>query len=86
MKEAMKEWYSKRIVEKYLTWAHHLHNGETPTFVNIRTKYVHRAIKLNGENEIWDIEELKMIIKYEPIKRNKATLALLWDLNSTPKM
>lgn len=34
-----------------------------------------------GENEIWDIEELKMVIKYEPIKRNKAALALLWDLN-----
>ena len=33
------------------------------------------------EHEIWDIEELKTVIKYEPHKRNKAVLSLLWDLN-----
>ena len=33
------------------------------------------------KNEIWDFEELKTVIKYEPYKRNKAALALLWDLN-----
>ena len=27
------------------------------------------------------LEELKTVIKYEPFKRNKAVLALLWDLN-----
>lgn len=36
------------------------------------------------EKEIWDKEELFAIIKYEPYKRNKATLALLWDLDARP--
>lgn len=34
-----------------------------------------------GEHEIWDIEDLKTAIKYESHRRNKAALALLWDLN-----
>ena len=33
------------------------------------------------ESEIWDIKELKTVIKYEMYKRNKAALALLWDPN-----
>ena len=32
------------------------------------------------ESEIWDKDELQTIIKYEPFKRNKAALTLLWDL------
>lgn len=52
----------------------------TPVFVNIRTKRTKR-LSPYGENEIWDIEELKTVIKYESYKRNKAALALLWDLN-----
>ncbi len=34
------------------------------------------------ESEIWDREELELIIKYEKFKRNKAALALMWDLDS----
>jgi integrase/recombinase XerD len=52
----------------------------TPRFVNIKRKRTKR-LSPYGENEIWDIEELKTIIKYEPHKRNKAILSLLWDLN-----
>lgn len=53
---------------------------ETPTFANIRTKRTKRLSPYD-ENEIWSLEELKTVIKYEPFKRNKAALALLWDLN-----
>jgi integrase/recombinase XerD len=52
----------------------------TPTFVNIERKKTKR-LSPYGENEIWDLEELKAVIKYEPQKRNKAILSLLWDLN-----
>jgi integrase/recombinase XerD len=53
---------------------------ETPVFANIRTTKTKRLSPYD-DNEIWDLEELKTIIKYEPYKRNKAALALLWDLN-----
>ena len=53
---------------------------ETPVFANIRTKRTKRLSPYD-ENEIWDIDELKTVIKFEPYKRNKAALALLWDLN-----
>jgi integrase/recombinase XerD len=53
---------------------------QTPAFVNIKKKRTKR-ISPYGEHQIWEIEELKTIIKYEPQKRNKAILSLLWDLN-----
>jgi integrase/recombinase XerD len=53
---------------------------KTPAFVNIKKKRTKR-LSPYGEHEIWDIEELKTLIKYEPHKRNKAILSLLWDLN-----
>jgi integrase/recombinase XerD len=34
------------------------------------------------ETELWDRDEILSIIKYEPYKRNKAALALLWDLDA----
>ena len=36
------------------------------------------------ETELWDRDELLTIINYEPSKRNKAALALLWDLDARP--
>ena len=36
------------------------------------------------ETEIWDKDELATIIKYDPYKRNKAILSLLWDLDARP--
>jgi integrase/recombinase XerD len=53
---------------------------QTPEFVNIKKKRTKR-LSPYGEHQIWDIEELKTVIKYEPHKRNKAILSLLWDLN-----
>ena len=34
------------------------------------------------ETELWERDELLQIIKYEPFKRNKAALALFWDLDA----
>ncbi len=56
---------------------------DTPTFINLKMK---RAKRLSpySETEIWDKDELATIIKYEPYKRNKAILSLLWDLDARP--
>jgi integrase/recombinase XerD len=48
--------------------------------MNIKKKRTKR-LSPYGEHEIWDIKELQAVIKYEPHKRNKAILSLLWDLN-----
>jgi integrase/recombinase XerD len=53
---------------------------KTPVFADIKTKRTKRLSPYD-DNEIWDLEELKTGIKYEPHKRNKAALSLLWDLN-----
>jgi hypothetical protein len=51
---------------------------ETPDFVKIKKKKSKR-ISPYLESELWEKEELLTIIKYEPYKRNKAILSLLWD-------
>jgi ribosomal protein L37E len=53
----------------------------TPSFAQIRKKKTKR-LSPYSESEIWDLDELKTIIKYEPSKRNKAAIALMWDLNA----
>ena len=58
-------------------------NWSTPSFINIRMKRTKR-LSPYSETEIWDREEIFTIIKYEPYKRNKAALSLLWDLNARP--
>ena len=55
----------------------------TPSFVKIKEKKSKR-ISPYLETEIWDKDELQTIIKYEQFKRNKAALALLWDLDARP--
>jgi hypothetical protein len=62
---------------------HNISNWITPDFVNINKKKTKRLSPYN-ESEIWDREELLSIIKYEPYKRNKAILTLLWDFNARP--
>jgi integrase len=55
----------------------------TPDFIKIKQ----RQTKRNSpylETEIWELEELLTIIKYEPISRNKAIISLLWDLDARP--
>src|SRR5215472_3731606 len=54
---------------------------KTPDFVQIKEKKSKRRSPYS-ENNIWDRDELLTIIKYEPEIRNKAILALLWDLDA----
>jgi integrase/recombinase XerD len=55
----------------------------TPDFVKIKNKKTKR-ISPYLENELWEKDDLLAIIKYESYKRNKAILALLWDLDARP--
>lgn len=54
---------------------------ETPSFVQIKKKKTKR-LSPYLESEIWDRDELALIIKYEQFARNKAALALMWDLDA----
>jgi integrase/recombinase XerD len=60
---------------------HTPHEWETPAFAKIKRKKTNR-LSPYLENELWDREELALIIKYEQFKRNKAALALMWDLDA----
>jgi integrase/recombinase XerD len=53
----------------------------TPDFTQIKLKKTKR-LSPYSHNEIWYKEELLTTIKYEPSKRNKAALALFWDLDA----
>ena len=54
---------------------------ETPAFVKIKEKKSKR-LSPYSETELWDRDEILSIVKYEPYKRNKAALTLLWDLDA----
>jgi integrase/recombinase XerD len=54
---------------------------ETPSFASIKKKKTKR-LSPYLETELWERDELLFIIKYEPFKRNKAALALFWDLDA----
>src|SRR5919112_652619 len=54
---------------------------ETPSFTSIKKKKTKR-LSPYLETELWERDELLFIIKYETFKRNKAALALFWDLNA----
>jgi integrase/recombinase XerD len=53
----------------------------TPSFIQITEKRTKR-ISPYLESELWERDEFLTIIKYEPYKRNKAALSLLWDLDA----
>jgi len=55
----------------------------TPDFIKIKQKQTKR-LSPYSETEIWEKEELLSIIKYEPVLRNKAIIALMWDLDARP--
>jgi integrase len=55
----------------------------TLSFLKIKEKKSKR-ISPYLESEIWDKDDFQTIIKYEPLKRNKAALSLLWDLDARP--
>jgi integrase/recombinase XerD len=56
-------------------------NWETPPAARIKKKRTKRQSPYS-ESEIWDREEVLTVIKYEPEIRNKAIIALLWDLDA----
>ena len=56
---------------------------ETPEFLRIKNKKTKR-ISPYVESEIWDKNELLSILRYEPHKRNKAAITLMWDLDVIP--
>jgi integrase/recombinase XerD len=53
----------------------------TPVFAQIKEKRTKRLSPYT-ESELWERDEILTIIKYEPRKRNKAALSLLWDLDA----
>jgi hypothetical protein len=55
----------------------------TPDFVKIKQKHTKR-LSPYSETEIWELEELLTIVKFEPYRRNKAALTLMWDLDARP--
>jgi integrase/recombinase XerD len=56
-------------------------NWITPDFIKIQRKRTKR-LSPYIESELWEKEDLLLIIKYEKFKRNKASLSLLWDLDA----
>ena len=78
--------YLNRI-RLFYRWLHNsdknLDNNDwqTPDSVQIKTLKTKR-ISPYSENELWQKDELLTVIKYEPHARNKAALALMWDLNA----
>jgi len=53
----------------------------TPEFLKIKIKKTKR-LSPYSQNEIWDKDDLLTIMGYELHKRNKAALALFWDLDA----
>jgi hypothetical protein len=53
----------------------------TPEFMKIKKKQSKRICPYMS-NDIWEIDELQAVIKYEISRRNKAIRALLWDLDA----
>src|SRR4030095_9165284 len=53
----------------------------TPLFLKIKEKRTKR-VSPYMESELWEKDDILLITKYEPYKRNKAILTLLWDLNA----
>lgn len=54
---------------------------ETPPFARIKEKKTKR-VSPYSETELWERDEILFILKFEPYKRNKAALALFWDLDA----
>lgn len=80
-------------IKHFFRWLHneYLHSQnipmdmwKTPDFMQLLRPKKTKRVSPYSENEIWNKDEFLSIIKYEPYKRNKAVLALLWDLDARP--
>ena len=74
-------YYNTKILKTIANNIFDSRNWLNPNFINIPKKKTKR-LSPYSETEIWEKEELQLVIKYESNKRNKAILALLWDLNA----
>jgi len=79
--------YLQRI-KYFMRWLHNSNNHssafsewQTPLFAQIKKKKTNR-LSPYAESELWEREDLLAVVKYEPHRRNKAALTLLWDLNA----
>jgi hypothetical protein len=52
-----------------------------PTFVQIKKRKAKRVSPYSA-TEIWELEEVLTIVKYDSNQRNKAAIMLLWDLDA----
>lgn len=76
-------------IKKFYRWFQNLYTNNqintldwiTPDFVKIKNKLTKR-VSPYLDTELWDREEISLIIKYEEFKRNKAALAFMWDLDA----
>ena len=68
-------------IDNTITYPLAYDDWKTPGFIQIKKKKTKR-LSPYSETELWEREELLCILKYEPSKRNKAALALFWDLNA----
>jgi integrase/recombinase XerD len=53
----------------------------TPQFVQIKKKNTKR-LSPYSQTDIWDRDEILVVVKYQPYLRNKAALTLFWDLDA----
>src|SRR3954452_10698193 len=84
--------YFNRI-KHFLRWFYNQYGKEdiipmnlwkNPSFIEQLKPKQTKRISPYSETEIWEKDEFLSILKYEPHKRNKAALALLWDLDARP--
>lgn len=79
-------------IRRFYRWLHNQYGKDelideadwvTPDFLKIKNKPTKR-VSPYLESELWDRTDLALIIKYEQFKRNKAAIALMWDLDARP--
>jgi hypothetical protein len=73
--------FQNEVIDNTITYPLAYDDWKTPGFIQIKKKKTKR-LSPYLETELWEREELLCILKYEPSKRNKAALALFWDLNA----
>lgn len=79
-------------IKVFYRWIYNYHNVDekkrlspddwtTPDFIKIKHRKTQRVSPYSA-NEIWELDDLLTIVKYEPHPRNKAAIMLLWDLDA----
>jgi integrase/recombinase XerD len=80
-------------IKHFFRWLYNQHENDigismdlwkTPKFMESLKSKKTKRLSPYSETEIWEKDEFLSIIKYEPFKRNKAALTLLWDLDARP--